>query len=387
VAEHRRHIPGPDHRRLIQHQHRARAEPTGLRPVQVQQQPGDGAGRQAAVVGQDPGGPGGARHPDHPVAGQLVRAAHRPQHRAGLARPGAGDQHVDAGAQLAASAALAAGFPAEQLVTAVAIAGAESGYDPAATHLNSDGSTDYGLWQINSIHTVLLTQGDWLRRLDGHLTVDIAQGGGVRRDSRSPLRSAPLRWVLLVMLTVGVGLSLLDLAVVARAAGSGNPGAAGYLLAALSVGSAAGGLLWGRLQHRRSHQVQLVGLLVALATATWLAALVPGLLALGVVLGLTGLAVAPVYIVAYLAADLISQPGTRTEATTWVATASNLGGAAGAGVAGYLIDKTSPRTTTLVAGVIFALATLALTTGTAAAKLAALRGRAGTAPAASSRIR
>lgn len=65
------------------------------------------------------------------------------------------------GAQLAASAAQAAGFPAEQLVTAVAIAGAESGYDPTATHLNTDGSTDYGLWQINSVHAVLLTQGDW----------------------------------------------------------------------------------------------------------------------------------------------------------------------------------------------------------------------------------
>ena len=75
--------------------------------------------------------------------------------------PGGTCQATGHGAQLAASAALAAGFPAEQVITAVAIAGAESGYDPAATHLNSDGSTDYGLWQINSIHAVLLTQGDW----------------------------------------------------------------------------------------------------------------------------------------------------------------------------------------------------------------------------------
>jgi len=194
------------------------------------------------------------------------------------------------------------------------------------------------------------------------------QVGGIRRDSRSPLTSAPLRRVLLVMLTAGVGLSLLELAVVARAAESGNLGVAGYLLAALSVGSATGGLLWGRLQHRRTHQVQLVRLLLALAAGTLLAALAPGLLALGVVLGLIGLAVAPVYVVAYLAADLLSQPGTRTEATTWVATASNLGGAAGAAVAGYLIDQTSPRTTTLIAGVVLALATLALTSSTARAQ-------------------
>lgn len=220
-----------------------------------------------------------------------------------------------------------------------------------------------------------------------HEQLSPPQVRGVRRGSLSPLRSAQLRWVLLVMLTAGVGFSLLDLAVVARAAQSGNPGAAGYLLSALSVGSVAGGLLWGRVQHRRSHQVQLVGLLVALAAATLLAALVPGLLALGVVLGLTGLAVAPVYVVAYLAADLLSQPRTRTEATTWVATASNLGGAAGAAVAGYLIDQTSPRTTTLIASVVLALATLALTSGTALAKLAGLRWRGGTAIAAPARCR
>ena len=186
-----------------------------------------------------------------------------------------------------------------------------------------------------------------------------------RRGFLGPLTSGPLRRVLLVMFAAGVGLSLLDLAVVARATDSGNPGTAGYLLAALSVGSATGGLLWGRLPHRRRHEVQLVGLLAALAVATLLAALTPDLFALAVVLGLTGLAVAPVYVVAYLAADLLSQPTQRTEATTWVATASNLGGAAGAAFAGLLIDQTSPHTTVLVAGTTLALAALALARRTA----------------------
>lgn len=33
-----------------------------------------------------------------------------------------------------------------------ALAFAESSYNPVATHKNDDGTTDYGLWQINSVH-------------------------------------------------------------------------------------------------------------------------------------------------------------------------------------------------------------------------------------------
>lgn len=43
----------------------------------------------------------------------------------------------------------------------VAIALAESGGDTGATHKNSNGTTDYGLWQINSVHASLLSGGDW----------------------------------------------------------------------------------------------------------------------------------------------------------------------------------------------------------------------------------
>jgi hypothetical protein len=58
------------------------------------------------------------------------------------------------GKQLAAVASLA-GFKGANLVMAVAIARAENGsLNPGATHKNSDGSTDYGLWQINSVHGI-----------------------------------------------------------------------------------------------------------------------------------------------------------------------------------------------------------------------------------------
>lgn len=52
----------------------------------------------------------------------------------------------------------AAPSPAE---VATAIALAESSGNPVATHKNSNGTTDYGLWQINSVHADLLSKYEW----------------------------------------------------------------------------------------------------------------------------------------------------------------------------------------------------------------------------------
>jgi hypothetical protein len=52
-----------------------------------------------------------------------------------------------------ARAAKAAGFPDPELVTAVAVAFAESRFNTNAINRNNrDGSVDYGVWQINSVH-------------------------------------------------------------------------------------------------------------------------------------------------------------------------------------------------------------------------------------------
>lgn len=69
-------------------------------------------------------------------------------------------------AQQLAGYARAAGFPPDQIPTAVAVALAESGGETTATNKNSNASTDYGLWQINTIHGQLLNQGDKFNPLD-----------------------------------------------------------------------------------------------------------------------------------------------------------------------------------------------------------------------------
>jgi hypothetical protein len=60
-----------------------------------------------------------------------------------------------------AGVAVAAGFTGQNVTIAVAVALAESGGNPNATHTNTNGSTDYGLWQINSVHKDLLQKSNW----------------------------------------------------------------------------------------------------------------------------------------------------------------------------------------------------------------------------------
>lgn len=60
-----------------------------------------------------------------------------------------------------AIAARQAGFPEKDVITAVAIALAESGGKSVSSAPNRNGTTDYGVWQINSTHSNLLAKGDW----------------------------------------------------------------------------------------------------------------------------------------------------------------------------------------------------------------------------------
>jgi len=65
-----------------------------------------------------------------------------------------------------AGAARSAGFTGPALVIAVAVSLAESGGRSDATNRNSNGTTDFGLWQINSIHKAELAAGSWSNPTD-----------------------------------------------------------------------------------------------------------------------------------------------------------------------------------------------------------------------------
>lgn len=183
-------------------------------------------------------------------------------------------------------------------------------------------------------------------------TAAVAGAVPSRRRLLGPLLLPGVRWIVLAMLAVGVGLAPLEVAVVARASQAGHPAAAGYLLAVLSVGSAAGGLVWGRLRRTPPTSRQHLALMGLLGAGTAVAGLVPSLPALAVVLGLTGSAVAPAFVVAYVLADQLVDDSVRTETNTWIATAANAGGAAGAALAGLLIEHISARASFTAGGLL-----------------------------------
>lgn len=171
-----------------------------------------------------------------------------------------------------------------------------------------------------------------------------------------PLRQPGFLPVLVSILAVGLCLGAVDVGVAARAQHQGAASLAGYLLAALSLGSAVGGLVWGYRTHRHHRSSQLAILLIVLATGVAVAAWTPNLATLGVVLVLTGLALAPAYVVAYLAVDDLAPVAGRTEATTWVNTANNLGAAAGSSAAGAIADHLTASTPLIAAAVVLAAA-------------------------------
>ncbi|GIF18002.1 MFS family permease [Actinoplanes tereljensis] len=174
-----------------------------------------------------------------------------------------------------------------------------------------------------------------------------------------PLRSFRLWRVLAVLVVAGAGISVAFTAMAVAAQQAGHPGAAGPLEAGVGAGSVVGGLLWSRRRHTRPRALHFGGLLGLFGAGLLAAAAAPGLLTLGVVMALAGVAVSPLYVAAYLAADDLTPPEHRTEASTWVNVAANAGSAAGAAAAGLLTDLAGPATAFLAAGTLLAATALA----------------------------
>jgi hypothetical protein len=192
-------------------------------------------------------------------------------------------------------------------------------------------------------------------------------GAAGRALDPGPLRSSGLRRVLGVLLLTGAAISVAYTGMAAVAQSHGRPGAAGLLEGGVGAGSVLGGLLWSRRRHRRARSRHFAGLLAVLAAGLLAAAAAPGLLTLGVVMGVAGLAVAPLYVVSYLAADDLTPPGHGTEAGTWINVSANAGSALGAATAGLIVDHLGPSPAFLAAGAVLA--------ATALAALLASRGR------------
>lgn len=145
----------------------------------------------------------------------------------------------------------------------------------------------------------------------------------------------------LALVTGAIGLCLggLGLVVVAFSQARHDPAAVAWIEAALSAGSALGGLGYGAVAWRNSAQHRLALLATGLAVILIPAALSPDLPVLALLIGLAGVLVSPALATAYVLADSLASPRTRTRAGNWVNSGYNAGNSAGAALSGQLVGR------------------------------------------------
>lgn len=142
--------------------------------------------------------------------------------------------------------------------------------------------------------------------------------------------------LLVALFAFGLSGACAITAVAALSYAADRPGVLGVVEAAMGAASVVGGLWWGAREHRSPARTHLARLLLARVPLLLLAAVLPGLWAVGAAIALTGLLAAPAYVAAFGAADDVSPSERRTEASTWITTVTNLGSAVGTAGAGAL---------------------------------------------------
>jgi MFS family permease len=160
------------------------------------------------------------------------------------------------------------------------------------------------------------------------------------RPRGGSLRSPAMRALVLILVGTGAVFGATDVGVTAAAASLGSTAAAGPLLGLWGLGSLLGGIVATRIGGGARRSRGFVVLLTALAVGHGALLLTTGsVLALGAVILLAGATIAPTVSSIYAMVDRVAPAGTRTEAFSWLLTASSSGAAAGAAVAGALAQS------------------------------------------------
>jgi MFS family permease len=176
------------------------------------------------------------------------------------------------------------------------------------------------------------------------------------------LRSPAMQTLTLVLLAIGAGFGGIDIGVTAAARALGSTATAGPLLGLWGVGSLLGGIAATRLGGVARGPRSLSLLLSTLALAQGALVISTGsTLAIGAVIVLAGVPIAPAVSSIYEMVDSAAPVGTHTEAFSWLLTASLTGSALGAAVAGALAQKAGARGVFAFVGAVGALTVLVST--------------------------
>jgi MFS family permease len=180
--------------------------------------------------------------------------------------------------------------------------------------------------------------------------------GPASRTGPSAMRTPGLRVLFVVGAAVGAVLGTLEIALVAFADGVHHKGLAGLLIAGLAVGSMLSGIGWGTVRWQYPLRHRLAGVLAVLTVLTVPLLLIGEIWLMIPFVVLAGVTVSPSLISSFTLAELIVPRSVVTEAFTWIGTALGLGVAAGASLAGKVVDSSGANAAFLVATVAAGLA-------------------------------
>lgn len=173
--------------------------------------------------------------------------------------------------------------------------------------------------------------------------------GHVRHQhGRAPLPRVHVACLLVAMGAIGLVFGATQTGIAARMSLAGSDELTGPVYAVMGFGSAVAGLLTTRLPHRFSLEARVAvgGALVVVGGLATSVADRPVLLALACLL--LGVAIAPALTSSYALAERVAPTGWATTMMTALGTANVAGVAAGAAIAGILVDQVSPSGALLV---------------------------------------
>lgn len=138
---------------------------------------------------------------------------------------------------------------------------------------------------------------------------------------------------------IGLCLGGVGLVIVAFCQARHDPAAVAWIEAALSVGSAIGGLAYGAVRWRISAQHRLALLTIGLLLILMSIGLSPNVPIMALFNGIAGLLVSPALSTAYLLASNLASPKARNQAGNWVNSGYTAGNSAGTVLSGQLVGR------------------------------------------------
>lgn len=172
-------------------------------------------------------------------------------------------------------------------------------------------------------------------------------------DAHSPpLRRPGFARVLVVLFGVGTVVGTIEVVAPAVAVGDHHSAASGWLLGALSVGSAVGGVVYGHVSWRSGLGSRMALAAAAMGALTVVTAFATSVPVFTVGAAAVGLFLAPSIISGYLAAEHLVPSHAATEASVWTNTALNIGAALANVSAGLLTTRMNTTAAMLLAAIV-----------------------------------